>query len=147
MTKFFSLGIMGVSEVAVTINRIEEFMKTEECSGRSRMAIEGEDDKAVELKGVTTYWDDDVKGTRAIGNVNLTVKKGAIKLIIGPVGGGKSALVSAIIGDQHPHTGSVKVNGRLAYAPQQPFIVSATIKEVRMGSRQSGIKFTPNPST
>jgi len=128
MTKFFSLGIMGVSEVAVTISRIEEFMKTSEVTN-PRQLPPSSDDIAVELKDVTTYWDDDVNGTIAVSNASMTVKKGTIKMIIGPVGGGKSALVSAIIGDQHPFTGEVKVNGTLAYAPQQPFIVSATIKE------------------
>jgi len=131
MTKFFSLGIMGTSEVAVTVSRIEDFMKTKEVSenSASNLLNSSEDDFVVKLTDVTTYWDDDVSGTRAISNANLTVKKGTIKLVIGPVGGGKSALVSAIIGDHHPASGEVKVNGSLAYAAQQPFIVSATIKE------------------
>lgn len=55
--------------------------------------------------------------------VNLTVRKGELLGILGRVGAGKTSLLSAIIGDMTRREGEVVVNGTIAYAPQNPWLV------------------------
>lgn len=48
---------------------------------------------------------------KALSNVNLTVQKGEYLGIIGPNGGGKTTLISAILGTHKPDGGSVEILG------------------------------------
>ena len=63
--------------------------------------------------------------------VSLAVPPGSLVAVVGAVGAGKSALLSAILGEMEieHHGPAVTVRGRVAYAAQAPFIVSATIKD------------------
>lgn len=49
--------------------------------------------------------------------------------MVGKVGCGKSSLLSAIIGEMYKLKGKINVDGRVAYAPQIPWIQNATIRE------------------
>ncbi|GLJ46587.1 hypothetical protein SUGI_0981760 [Cryptomeria japonica] len=49
--------------------------------------------------------------------------------ICGPVGSGKSSILSCILGKMTKISGEVKVRGRTAYVSQSPWIQSATIQE------------------
>jgi ABC-type transport system involved in cytochrome bd biosynthesis fused ATPase/permease subunit len=50
--------------------------------------------------------------------------------IIGKVGSGKSSLLSAVLGEMYAKAGSrITVNGNIAYAGQQPWILNATVRE------------------
>ena len=46
-----------------------------------------------------------------LNNLNLTVRKGETKVVIGRSGVGKSVLLKSIVGLMHPDSGSIKVNG------------------------------------
>ncbi|KAG0364270.1 ABC transporter type 1, transmembrane domain-containing protein [Gamsiella multidivaricata] len=62
-------------------------------------------------------------------DINIKVARGDLTAVVGRVGQGKSSLLNAIIGDMYRRQGSVKVYGRLAYVPQQAWIVNATLKD------------------
>lgn len=62
-------------------------------------------------------------------NINLTVHKTHLTAIVGRVGQGKSSLFHAIIGEMYKREGTVRKSGRLAYAPQQAWIMNATLKD------------------
>ncbi|KAG0003683.1 Canalicular multispecific organic anion transporter 2 [Modicella reniformis] len=62
-------------------------------------------------------------------NIHLTVQRTHLTAIVGRVGQGKSSLFHAIIGDMYKHRGTVKMFGQLAYAPQQAWIMNATLKD------------------
>jgi len=49
--------------------------------------------------------------------------------ICGPVGCGKTSLLSAILGELQVQEGTVDVNGKLAYVPQQAWIFHDTVRE------------------
>ncbi|EEC17216.1 multidrug resistance protein, putative, partial [Ixodes scapularis] len=67
--------------------------------------------------------------TPVLEDVDLNFKAGSLVAIVGAVGSGKSALLSAILGTIKRTSGSVDVKGRLAYVAQQPWIQNATLKE------------------
>ncbi|KAF9165613.1 Canalicular multispecific organic anion transporter 2 [Actinomortierella ambigua] len=62
-------------------------------------------------------------------DIQLTVDRGSISMIVGRVAQGKSSLLNCIIGDMYVRRGSVSVRGRLAYVPQQAWVVNATLKD------------------
>ncbi|XP_070469728.1 ATP-binding cassette sub-family C member 11 isoform X5 [Equus przewalskii] len=55
--------------------------------------------------------------------------KGTMLGICGNSGSGKSSLLSAILGEMHLQEGLVGVHGSLAYVPQQPWMIGASIRE------------------
>ena len=65
----------------------------------------------------------------ALKDINITVPRGSLTAIVGPVGSGKSSLISAILGEMElDRGGSVRVCGKVAYVPQQAWMMNATVK-------------------
>ncbi|GBG25519.1 ABC transporter ATP-binding protein [Hondaea fermentalgiana] len=62
-------------------------------------------------------------------DISIEVPKATQTAVVSAVGSGKSSLLAAMIGELEVDSGSVRSNGRIAYAPQQPWIISATIRE------------------
>ena len=81
---------------------------TEKMSGQ-------ENDRAVEIKGVTKYFDE----VHALDNINIDVKRGELLSIIGVSGCGKSTLLRIIGGLETPSSGEVLVNGRPVTKPSR----------------------------
>ncbi|KNC99091.1 uncharacterized protein SPPG_06036 [Spizellomyces punctatus DAOM BR117] len=61
-------------------------------------------------------------------NINLTLPKGALIAIIGPVGSGKSSLLNALISEMRRTSGTIQYSGKLGYCPQQPWILNTTLR-------------------
>ncbi|KAF9151749.1 hypothetical protein BG015_006269 [Linnemannia schmuckeri] len=65
----------------------------------------------------------------ALRNITLSVKNKSLTAVVGRVGQGKSSLLNAIIGEMYKHEGTIRVRGRVAYVPQQAFIINATVRD------------------
>lgn len=61
-------------------------------------------------------------------NINLHVIKGQIAAVVGPVGCGKSSLISSILGETEKKSGTVNTDGSMAYVAQQAWIQNATLQ-------------------
>lgn len=59
---------------------------------------------------------------------DLDIPRGQLTAIVGPVGSGKSSLLSGLLGDMKT-TGSVALGGRVGYCPQEAWIQNATIRD------------------
>ena len=46
-------------------------------------------------------------GAPALSDINIKVQKGSLVAVVGPVGAGKSSLLSAILGEMYKQSGSV----------------------------------------
>ncbi|WP_342770122.1 ATP-binding cassette domain-containing protein [Xylanimonas allomyrinae] len=92
----------------------------------------------LEIRGVTAVHDD---GTIGVADVDLTVRRGELVLLLGPVGSGKSSLLASLAG-LVSHTGAVAWNGtpvadpqtflrprRVAYVAQVPRVLSGTFAD------------------
>lgn len=62
-------------------------------------------------------------------HISLSVKSGSLVAIVGRVGQGKSSLLSALIGEMYKPHGCAKTFGRIAYVPQQSWILNATLRD------------------
>ncbi|MGC1211919.1 MAG: ABC transporter ATP-binding protein [Micromonospora sp.] len=80
-------------------------------------------------------------GTLAVRDVDLTVERGQLVLVVGPVGSGKSSLLRALAGIVH-HTGTLRWNGepvtepelflrpnQVGYVGQLPRVLSGTVAD------------------
>jgi ATP-binding cassette, subfamily C (CFTR/MRP), member 1 len=68
-------------------------------------------------------------GIPSLGPISINVSDGELVAIVGPVGSFKSTLLSSLLGDPYRLSGSVKIRGTIAYVPQTPWIMNATVRE------------------
>jgi len=57
-----------------------------------------------------------------IQRTDLTIPKGQVVAIVGPVGSGKSSFLQGLIGEMRKETGSVEFGGSVSYCPQNAWI-------------------------
>ncbi|KAG0212688.1 Multidrug resistance-associated protein 1 [Mortierella sp. NVP41] len=68
-------------------------------------------------------------GRPTLANINLQIPDGSLTAVVGRIGQGKSSLLSALMGEMYKKQGSIKIYGDLAYVPQQPWILNATVQD------------------
>ncbi|KAI8873555.1 P-loop containing nucleoside triphosphate hydrolase protein [Ramicandelaber brevisporus] len=68
-------------------------------------------------------------GDFVLRNINLHVQRGSLVAIVGKIGSGKTALLSALVGEMDRISGSMSINGSLAYCTQQSWIQNATVRD------------------
>ena len=78
----------------------------------------------------------DLKDTKALDNISLSVNKGEMIGVIGKSGSGKTTLVNIILGLLHPKNGVICINGSnqskektsISYVPQDIFLLDDTLR-------------------
>ncbi|KAJ7760397.1 P-loop containing nucleoside triphosphate hydrolase protein [Mycena metata] len=124
--------ISNIIEALVSVRRLSDFFQASELQPDAREIIYKPDlragDQVLSITDADFRWD-----SRAVvptlENINLTIRKGELTGIMGRVGAGKTSLLSAIIGDMSRSEGKLTLFGSIAYAPQNPWIMSATVRE------------------
>ena len=73
------------------------------------------------------------KGSHSHGpvlrDISLDVTKGTLIGLCGPVGCGKSSLFHGLLGQIYSNGGTFNMRGRIAYVPQQAWLINATVRE------------------
>uniref|UniRef100_A0A8C0IDI0 MRP3 protein n=1 Tax=Bubo bubo TaxID=30461 RepID=A0A8C0IDI0_BUBBB len=124
--------ISNIAQTSVSLKRIQQFLSHDEL-----------DPNCVETKVIAPGKDISIFLNYAntanilylvwtacfLHSINLLVPSGALVAIVGPVGCGKSSLVSALLGEMEKLEGEVAVKGSVAYVPQQAWIQNATLKD------------------
>ncbi|XP_049425689.1 ATP-binding cassette sub-family C member 4-like [Epinephelus fuscoguttatus] len=141
VTLFFPLAVEKLSETVVSIGRIEEFLLLEEIERKnSRLPLEERKENFdIEMEKLTCYWDKSLD-TPSLHNISITVKSHKLLTIIGPVGAGKSSLLSAILGELPHDTGALTVKGQLTYAAQQPWVFPGTVRSNILFGRELNLQ-------
>jgi ATP-binding cassette subfamily B protein len=110
--------------------------------------------RRLELAGFTAVHED---GTVGVAGIDLTIERGQLVLLVGPVGSGKSSLLRALAGIVH-HTGMLRWNGQpvtqpelflrpnqVGYVAQLPRVLSGTVGDnIQLGH---GVDPAPAVST
>ncbi|OAD00212.1 hypothetical protein MUCCIDRAFT_166009 [Mucor lusitanicus CBS 277.49] len=127
--------ITSIIEASVSLYRIEDYLSSEEID---TSAITREDFRKmpnwnpsvplVELANANFKWNKQ-DNFNNLNNINIALKKGTLAAVVGRVGSGKSTLVSSILGDTVKVSGQVTLRGSIAYVPQQPWIMNATLRD------------------
>ena len=84
-------------------------------------------------------FDDKEEMKHGLSNLTITIKKNEFYAIVGPIGSGKSSLLSAIIGElplkhvsddsDSVSSDSVNVNGTIGYVSQKPWIFNGSVRD------------------
>ena len=87
---------------------------------------------AVGLEGVTVRWPGSAEPV--LERVSFDLPAGAKVAVVGPSGAGKSSLFALLLGFLEPERGLVWRPDRVAWCPQEPMLVSTTVREnLRLG--------------
>ncbi|XP_070786421.1 ATP-binding cassette sub-family C member 4-like isoform X1 [Enoplosus armatus] len=128
VTLFFPSAIEKMFECRVSIRRIQEFLMLDEITERgAALPQEDKKDASVEIQDLTCYWDKSLD-VPSLQNISLTLTSNQLLAVIGPVGAGKSSLLSSILGELPNEKGVLKAKGQLTYAAQQPWVFPGTIR-------------------
>ncbi|CAI5456759.1 unnamed protein product [Caenorhabditis angaria] len=123
----FAMVFSQAVQCAASNTRLKEFFASEENSPQISIGYGGTD-SAVKVKNGVFSWgskDED----KTLHDINLDIKRGQLVAIVGRVGSGKSSLLHALLGEMHKASGSVDINGSLAYVPQQAWIQNMTLRK------------------
>ncbi|XP_076912772.1 ABC transporter C family member 3-like isoform X2 [Bidens hawaiensis] len=120
--------ITMIVQAKVSLDRIASFLSLSELdSGLVDVVPRGSSDTSVEIVDGSFSWDATSCNPTLI-DVNFRVFNGMKVAVCGPVGSGKSSLLSCILGEMPKLSGKVKVAGMKAYVGQTPWIQSGTIE-------------------
>lgn len=123
--------VTSVVELQVAISRITNFLTSEELQFDSitRLPLANKQgEECVKIDNGEFLWSREPFKV-ALSNINFIARKGELNCIIGKVGMGKSSMIQAILGDIYKSNGNVITHGSVAYVPQVPWIMNATIRE------------------
>uniref|UniRef100_A0A4W5PLT9 ATP binding cassette subfamily C member 4 (PEL blood group) n=1 Tax=Hucho hucho TaxID=62062 RepID=A0A4W5PLT9_9TELE len=122
VTLFFPNAIEKVSEALISIRRIKNFLMLEEVRMVQDLGLPDVVHPLIPL------WSLQALDSPTLQNLSFTLRSEQLLAVIGPVGAGKSSLLSTILGELTPDKGVVKFKGELTYASQQPWIFPGTIR-------------------
>ena len=152
-TRIFSSAVMHLSECYVSSRRIQTFLEMPDEASQPNGAdlnentVCTENESLISLKDVTCYWAEPTRRISskedandeafrpALHNISLSLHPGRLYCVIGPVGGGKSALLQCIVGELRTSSGTVLRKGTpsgerfFSYAQQESFIMDGTVRE------------------
>ncbi|TPX31400.1 hypothetical protein SmJEL517_g05244 [Synchytrium microbalum] len=133
--------ITSCIEASVSFGRLYKFLVNEELDNKAVVyetpppSTKANSVERVAVKDGVFRW------ARTSNESNLTdisfnCKDGELLAIVGVVGAGKSSIVSALLGEMYKSSGSVIIRGSVAYVPQTPWIMNATLRDnILFGSR------------
>ncbi|XP_036912752.1 ATP-binding cassette sub-family C member 3 isoform X3 [Sturnira hondurensis] len=112
---------------SVSLKRIQHFLSQDELDSQCVERKTITPGHAVIIENGTFTWAQNLSPT--LHSLDIQVPKGALVAMVGPVGCGKSSLVSALLGEMEKLEGKVYVKGSVAYVPQQAWIQNGTLQE------------------
>ncbi|KAK7083945.1 Multidrug resistance-associated protein 4, partial [Halocaridina rubra] len=132
MTLFFPFGIAMGSETRISCKRLQDFLEMEELEETNRVQKSNlrpkPKDCSLTVTGLTAKWSEATEED-TLTNVSCSAKAGELLAVIGPVGSGKGSLLHAILGELPAKMGSISVKGKVAYASQEPWVFSGSVKQ------------------
>jgi ATP-binding cassette, subfamily C (CFTR/MRP), member 1 len=124
LTLLVPMGINFIMIAYVSIKRLNKFMNSPELDSNS--VNRNPSEFSLKIQDGNFSWGGKEK---ILKSINISVKKGSLSAVVGPVGSGKSSLIGALLGEMEKTSGSVNIDGRIAYVPQQAWIQNATVQD------------------
>ncbi|XP_053165769.1 ATP-binding cassette sub-family C member 2 isoform X2 [Hemicordylus capensis] len=118
--------LSSLVQVSVSTERLERYLGSEDLD-TSAIWHEPSPAFALQFSDASFAWERDSDAT--IRDINLKIPHGHLVAVVGPVGSGKSSLVSAMLGEMENVKGHINIQGSVAYVPQQAWIQNATLKD------------------
>ncbi|GFY18827.1 multidrug resistance-associated protein 1, partial [Trichonephila clavipes] len=119
-------AVADLIQFSISLKRLKSFFT---CENKDDKVVGNnpEQGEAITMKDATFSWTTD--SDCVLKNINLHVPYGKLIAIIGPVGSGKSSLLSGILGELFKKSGSVDIKGSVAYVPQVTWVLNRTLRD------------------
>uniref|UniRef100_A0A8C5VSM2 Multidrug resistance-associated protein 1-like n=1 Tax=Microcebus murinus TaxID=30608 RepID=A0A8C5VSM2_MICMU len=118
--------ISTVVQTRISLDRLEDFLNDEELLPQN-IETNYIGDHAIGFTNASFSWDK--TGIPVLKDLNIKIPEGALVAVVGPVGSGKSSVLSAILGEMEKLTGVVQRKGSVAYVSQQAWIQNCVLQE------------------
>ena len=130
----FPTTITSAIDAYVALGRLAVFFASEELQADAIERLphdpSARDAPAVRAKDAAFAWSADLApSVFRLRGLTFDSAPGSLTAILGPVGAGKSSLMSSLLGELIRERGVVTMRGRVAYVPQQAWIMNATLQE------------------
>ncbi|XP_007933104.1 multidrug resistance-associated protein 1-like [Orycteropus afer afer] len=122
----FPVVISAVIQTRISLDRLEDFLNTEELLLQS-IETNYRADHAIGFTNASFSWDK--TGIPVLKDLNIKIPEGALVAVVGQVGSGKSSVLSAILGEMEKLTGTVQRKGSVAYVSQQAWIQNCILQD------------------
>ena len=123
--------ITSIIEASVAVSRLTSFFAAEELQPDAvlrRDSALNVGDETVRLRDATFTWDRN-EGVNCLEDIDFVARKGELSCVVGRVGSGKTSFLEAVLGDIWKIRGEATVYGTIAYVPQQPWVMNASVRE------------------
>ncbi|KAJ3184929.1 hypothetical protein HDU85_001622 [Gaertneriomyces sp. JEL0708] len=134
--------VANLTQFLVSIRRIESLLLADEVEPSeitARVEMAKDVDDAITLQNASFCWEEsksaktqteaEAPTTFHLRDLSVNIPRGRLTAIVGAVGAGKSSFFSALVGDMRKIDGKADVYGSMTYCPQEPWILTGTIKE------------------
>ena len=127
--------ISELQETMISLTRIESFLRRKNYDNTQLAQLPKDSPLAVQISNVSFGLDkNEDKEVLLLKNINISINKGELISVVGEVGSGKTCLLNAILNNLHVYantpssTANIKVNGKVSYVSQNPWILNDSIK-------------------
>ncbi|KAI8840915.1 hypothetical protein BC829DRAFT_446831 [Chytridium lagenaria] len=111
-----------------SFQHLEDFFNLPEVDAPVPKAPPADDpDLLIDIKNANFVWDGELDHP-SILDLSLEIRRGQLIAVVGDLSSGKS-LLAAILGQVKRRTGSMYSYGTCGYAPQEPWLINATIRD------------------
>ncbi|XP_063285544.1 multidrug resistance-associated protein 1-like [Pelobates fuscus] len=125
--RMFPLALTLSVQSSVSLKRLAKYFSETELEEGNVETIDSSSKNDVTVEDGTFTWA--CSEPPSLRGINITIPKGSLVAVVGPVGCGKTSLLSALLGEMEKVEGRVATKGSIAYIPQQTWIPNATFKE------------------
>ncbi|KAK3738617.1 hypothetical protein RRG08_040275 [Elysia crispata] len=122
---FLPSVVTDVIKAVISVRRIGKFLRSNDLD-KSSINHDPNSSHAITVRNGSFRWHTEAKAV--LKKINLSVEDESLVAVVGPVGCGKSSLVSALLGEMEKMAGTVNVRGSVAYVPQQAWIQNNTLR-------------------
>ena len=123
VTSYLPVAIERFAEMLAASQRIDTFMRL--SSREEPVAVRGTTETpSISIRNASFAW----TTTDCLSDIDVQIESATLVGVVGPVGAGKSSLLSALLGEMNLLQGEMNVIGRLAYVPQTPWMFADTIR-------------------
>ncbi|KAF8778431.1 Multidrug resistance-associated protein 1 like [Argiope bruennichi] len=118
-------AVADLIQFSISLKRLRKYF---DCENKDEKVIGNDPDReeAVTVKGASFSWGSD--SDCVLKDIDLHVPAGKLIAVIGPVGAGKSSLLSALLGELYKRSGSVDLKGSIAYVPQVTWVLNRSLR-------------------
>ncbi|XP_066130855.1 ATP-binding cassette sub-family C member 6 [Saccopteryx bilineata] len=127
---FLPFSIHSVVQARVSLDRLAAFLCLEEVAPEavdSRPSKCSAREACISVQEGTFAWSRE--SPPCLHRINFRVPQGCLLAVVGPVGAGKSSLLSALLGELSKVEGSVNIKGSVAYVPQEAWVQNTSVVE------------------